>query len=150
MKRIIIIALILIASATSFAQIQKPVKWSFSAKKITPTSYEVHMTANIQGNWHIYSQTTPDGGPVPTAITFNKNPLITLDGKTKEVGKLQQKHEPLFGVEVKQFGHKVDFVQVVKLKAPVKTNVTGSIEFMVCDDTQCLPPTTEKFSIAVK
>lgn len=139
----------LLFTVFGYGQIQKPVKWSYTAKKINPTTYEVHLTANIDGRWHIYSQTTPDGGPVPTSIKFNNNPLITFQGAAKEVGKLQQKHEPLFGVDVKQFGEKVDFVQTIKLKTPVKTNIAGSIEFMVCDDTQCLPPTTQKFSVAL-
>ena len=150
MKETLLLLLLMITANVGNSQIQNPVKWNYSAKKINPTTYELHLTANMGGNWHIYSQTTPDGGPVPTSIAFNKNPLITIPGKPAEVGKLQQKHEPLFGVNVKQFGGKVDFVQIVKLKAPVKTNVAGSIEFMVCDDTQCLPPTVQKFSIALK
>src|SRR5436853_2564526 len=93
----------------SVAQVQNPVHWSYSVKKINTTTYEVHLTASIDGKWHMYSQTTPEGGPVPTSVTFTKNPLLTIDGKTKEVGKLEQKHEPLFGVDVKQFGGKVDF-----------------------------------------
>ena len=133
-----------------FTQVQKPVTWAYSAKKINSTTYEVHLTANISANWHLYSQTNPEGGPVPTKITFAQNPLITIPGATKEVGKLQQKNEPLFGVDVKQFSGKVDFVQIIKLKTPVKTNVTGEIEFMVCDDKQCLPPATQKFSTALK
>ena len=150
MKKLFNAAFLLLFSNFLFAQIQNPVHWSYSAKKINATIYEVHLTANIEGRWHLYSQTTPAGGPVATTITFTKNPLLTMDGKIKEVGKLQQKHEPLFGVDVKQFSDKVDFVQIVKLKTPVKTNVAGSIEFMVCDDKQCLPPSTQKFSILLK
>jgi len=52
-------------------------------------------------------------------------------------------------VDVKYFSGKVDFVQLVKVKGNAKTNVTGSVEFMVCNDKQCLPPATEKFSIAL-
>lgn len=137
-------------SQLCFSQIQEPVKWTFTAKKINATTYEIHLNADISGKWHLYSQTTPDGGPVATTIEFSKNPLVILDGKAREVGKLQQKHEPLFGVDVKQFGGKVDFVQTVKLKTPVKTTISGTIEFMVCDDTQCLPPTAQKFSIPLK
>lgn len=73
-----------------------------------------------------------------------------MNGKTKELGKLEQRHEELFGVDVKQFSNKIDFVQVVKLKAPVKTSVDVAVEFMVCNDKQCLPPSTKKMSIALK
>ena len=141
---------VFIIPATCFAQLQDPVEWTFFSKKINATTYEVHLTANIEGKWHLYSQTTPDGGPIPTSISFVKNPLITLLGDAKEVGKLERKMEPIFGVEVKQFSNKVDFVQTIRLKAPVKTSVTGSVEFMVCDDHQCLPPSTKNFSIALK
>ena len=150
MKKIFIFFLFLSIASTGFAQIKTPVEWSYSAKRLNPTTYEVHLTATIGGDWHLYSQTTPEGGPIPTLITFTKNPLVTVQGSAKEIGKLQQKHEPLFGVDVKQFGKKVDFVQTVKLKTPVKTNVSGSIKFMVCDDEQCLPPATQNFSIALK
>ena len=134
----------------SFAQVQNPVKWSFTSKKISNDTYEVHLTATIDQRWHIYSQTTPEGGPVPTAITFSRNPLLTLSGDTKEEGKLEQHNEPLFGVDVKQYSNKVDFVQTVKLKNNVKTNASGSVEFMVCNDKECLPPKTVQFSVSLK
>ena len=126
-----------------------PYKWSYAAKKIAGNTYELHFVIDVNSPWHTYSQFTPDGGPVPTSFSFTKNPLFTFDGKVKENGKLLQKHEDVFGVDVKYFNGKVDFVQVVKVKGNAKTNVTGSVEFMVCNDKQCLPPATEKFSIAL-
>ena len=139
----------MITATAMFAQIQNPVKWSFTSKKISTGKYEIHLIANIDNGWHIYSQTTPDGGPVPTTISFSKNPLLTLDSIAKEVGKLEQHNEPLFGVDVKQFSNKVDFVQTVTLKANVKTNAIGTIKFMVCNDKQCLPPKTISYSVAL-
>lgn len=149
MKKFIPFAILLLISNLLFAQMQNPVSWSATSKKIDAKTYEIHLTANIEPGWHTYSQTTPDGGPVPTSITFTKNPWITIGGNTKEVGKLEKHHEPLFGVDVKQFSNKVDFVQLVKLKAPVKTSVDVAVEYMVCNDKQCLPPCTKKFSVAL-
>ena len=149
MKRIITISFLLLFTNLLFAQIQNPVEWSATSKKISDRTYEVHITATIDNGWHIYSQTTPDGGPIPTSITFTKNPLVIVEGKAKEVGKLEKHHEPLFGVDVKQFSNTVDFVQLVKLKAPVKTSMNVAVEFMVCNDKQCLPPSTRKLSVAL-
>lgn len=132
------------------AQVNNPVKWIFTAKKINSTTYEIHMAAAIGTGWHTYSQNTPDGGPVPTAIVFNKNPLLTMDGTTKEKGKLEKRHEAIFGVDVWQYSGKVDFVQTIKIKGTVKTSVTGSIEYMVCNDKECLPPKKDSFSIPLK
>lgn len=151
MKKIIPIAILLLFSNLLFAQIQNPVSWTTSSKKIDSKTYEVHLIANIDKGWHIYSQTTADGGPIPTSFTFTKNPLVIVEGKAKEIGKLEKHNEPLFGnIEVKQFSNNVDFVQTVKLKAPVKTSVDVAVEFMVCNDKQCLPPSTKKFSVALK
>lgn len=150
MKKIALLLTTIILTTLCMAQVKNPVQWSFSSKKIDATTYEVHLTAKLDNGWHIYSQTTPDGGPVPTAIEFTKNPLLTLQGTAKEVGRLEKHFETLFGVDVIQFSNKVDFVQTVKLKSKVKTTLNGAIEYMVCNDHECLPPTTQKFSIALK
>lgn len=131
------------------AQIKTPVQWDHSVKKIAPDTYELHIKASIEKGWHIYSQTTPEGGPLRTTVKFSQNPLVTLSGPAKEIGKLEQHHEKLFGVDVKQFSNVVDFVQTVVLKKPVKTKINGSIEFMVCNDEECLPPATVKFTLTL-
>ena len=127
-----------------------PFQWSFSSKKIADKTFAVRLSCTVNAPWHIYSQATPEGGPVPTKIIFNKNPLVVPEGSTREEGKLVQKHEEVFDVNVKYFNGRVDFVQTVKLKSNVKTNITGSVEFMVCNDEQCLPPATLPFSIDLK
>lgn len=149
MRIFISVAISLLVSTVCMAQIKNPVKWDFSAKKINETTYEVHLAVQLESGWHIYSQTTPAGGPLPTVVKFANSPLLTINGETKEVGKLVRKYEEIFEVDVKQFSDKVDFVQIIKLKAPVKTTITGSVEYMVCNDKECLPPTTKSFSITV-
>ncbi|HEY6505814.1 MAG TPA: protein-disulfide reductase DsbD domain-containing protein [Chitinophagaceae bacterium] len=150
MHRILFLFIAVSFSLMSNAQVKDPVKWTFTAKKISNDTYEVHLEATIEKGWHIYSQATPEGGPLPTGITFSKNPLLTLSGVVKEIGKLEQHHEPLFGVDVKQYSNKVDFVQTFKVKAGAKTAVKGSVEYMVCDNEKCLPPKTVKFSVSLK
>ena len=149
MKKLPLLFILIIFTGNVFSQVKNPVKWSFTSKKISETSYEVSMTATVDASWHIYSQATPEGGPSATVISFTKNPLLILDGDVKELGKLEQKHEELFGVDVKQYSNKVTFVQTVKLKAKAKTAINGSIEFMTCNNRECLPPRTQKFSITL-
>ena len=149
MKKIFTLNLGLFLSILLSAQMQSPVDWTFSTKKINATTYEIYLTANLEPGWHVYSQSTPDGGPIPTTISFSKNPLVSLNGKAKELGKLEQRFEELFGVDVKQFSDKVSFVQTIQLKGKVKTLLNGNVEFMTCNDRECIPPTTQKFSIAL-
>ena len=150
MKQFVILLLVVTFAGQAYSQVKNPVKWNFASKKIDQVTYEVNLTATVDAGWHIYSQTTPDGGPSATVVSFTQNPLIALDGPIKEVGKLEQKYEALFGVDVKQFSSKVVFVQTVKLKGKAKTAVNGTIEFMSCNNKECLPPSSQKFSVAIQ
>lgn len=148
MKRYLLLALAVIAFAGARAQ-ERPVSWNFSAKKIADKTYEVHITANINGDWHIYSQNVGVDGPVPTSFTFTRNPLLSFDGKVKEVGKLIKKKEDVWDGVVNYYEKSVSFVQVVKVRGSAKTNLAGKVEFMVCNDEKCLPPAEVDFSVNI-
>jgi len=149
MKRSLLVMLSVFALGAAFAQ--SPVSWAFNSKKVSANLYELRLTATMQPGWHLYSQTQPsDAVAQPTSFTFNNNPLLSLDGRVKEVGKLEKFHDEKLDVSANQYSGKVDFVQVVKVKGSAKTNVTGKLEFQTCDDKKCLPPKTIPFSIALK
>ena len=149
MRKIFFIAFVLI-SFGAFAQQQSPVAWTFNSKKISEGLYEVQLVATIQSGWHLYSQNQPaDAIAQPTSFNFNKNPLLTFDGKVKEVGKLEKFRDPKLDVAANQYSEKVVFVQKVKLKGKAKTNVSGKLEYQTCDDKKCLPPKTVNFSIGL-
>ncbi len=124
-----------------------PVQWEYKAVKKDDKTYEIVITATLPEPWHIYSQNTPKGGPKATVISFAKNPLLILAGNVKELGKLKREKDEIFKVDVLYYGNKVEYTQTVKLKANVKTNVTGTVEYMVCNEEQCLPPTKKSFDI---
>ena len=133
-----------------FSQIEDPVKWDYTAVKKSDNVYELKITATVAKPWHIYSQSTDKGGPVPTSFVFKKNPLVTVDGKLKENGKLETVHDKNFGVDVKYYSDKVAFVQTVKLKGKAKTSIAGTVEYMVCNDEKCLPPTKKSFDVKLQ
>lgn len=138
----------LFISAAAFAQIENPVKWSYTAKKISDKVYELHITANLEPKWHIYAQDAGEG-PSSTEVNFTKNPLVVMDGKVKEVGNLEKEYNTIFGSVLKFYHSKVTFVQKVKLRSNVATVVKGSVNYMVCNDKRCLPPKDLQFSIKI-
>jgi DsbC/DsbD-like thiol-disulfide interchange protein len=127
----------------------KQVTWTSSAKKLSEGVYEVKLVADIKGDYHMYAQAAGIEGPVPTAFSFTPNPLVTLNGKVKEVGKMVKKYESAWEGNVNYYEKKVEFVQQVKLKGKAKTNLAGKVEFMVCNESQCLPPSEVDFKVAV-
>lgn len=140
MNKIVLFTLAVLSGSLAMAQSSKEVNWAYSTKKIADKTYEVHMTATIGGDYHLYAQDAGGDGPIPTSFTFTKNPLFTLDGKVKENGKLVKKFESAWSHDVKYYEKTVDFIVTVKLKSNVKTSLAGKVEFMVCNDHECLPP----------
>jgi thiol:disulfide interchange protein DsbD len=150
MKKIFSILVVLCISFTVSAQSQDPVDWSYAVKKVSADTYTFTATANIEGDWHIYSQTTGKGGPVPTKINFNKNPLVTIVGASKEVGKVKQVYDDLFKTTVRYIGETATYTQTLKVRGGVKTNISGFVAYMVCDDRQCLPPSKKTFDLKLQ
>jgi hypothetical protein len=150
MKRVTFLIALFFMAATAMAQFKDPVQWDITATKKSGKTYELKFSATVASPWHIYSQTTPKGGPVPTKISYKTNPLVTLNGSAKEVGALKQVHDQYFNVDVKYFNEKVDFVQTITLKADAKTNVSGTVEYMVCNDQECLPPKKVPFDLKLQ
>ncbi len=128
---------------------QQKINWSYIAKNLGGNKYEVHIIASPPPGWHVYSQLTPDGGPVPTTFKFNSNALISRQGVVKEKGKVITYFDKNFKVNVKYFEGQADFVQLVTIKGKIKTNISGEVESMICNDRTCMPPTTEKFNITL-
>ena len=134
----------------SSAQIKDPVSWKFEAVKKGAGVYELKAVATVDKPWHIYSQNTGKGGPVPTSFSFKKNPLLTIDGAVKETGKLEKVYDNNFKTNVLYYANTVTFVQTIKVKGSAKTNISGFVEYMVCDNEQCLPPTQKTFDISLQ
>lgn len=148
MKKVFLL-IVLLASFVGQSQILEPVKWSTSVNKISETEYELIATATIDSGWHLYSQTVPEDGPKPTSFTFEGNPNFLKKGNTSE-DKGHTIQDPIFEMQITYFDTKADFKQRIKLKGETPFEVKGVVEFMVCDDTRCLPPTEVDLVFNVK
>lgn len=136
---------------TLCVQAQKPVHWTCKVRKTAAKTYELHCMATIGAGWHIYSQVQPENAiNIPVSIKFTANPLIAIDGVPKEIGKVKNVTDKTTGIPANEYEGKVEFVQIVQLKASVKTSLTGTISFQVCNEEMCLPPATEKFSLPLE
>lgn len=148
MKNLILVFAFL-ASTFAQAQILEPVKWSTSVTKISDTEYELVAIATIESKWHLYSQNVPEGGPVATSFTFKGNGNYLKKGNTLEE-KGHMVDDPVFGMQIKFFENKASFKQRIKLKEEVPFKVDATVEFMVCDDSRCLPPTVVDLVFNIK
>lgn len=148
MKKIILIVAVSLICATSFAQILKPVKWSYASKRINDNEAIVFIKATIEKGWHIYSQTVPDGGPDPTSFSFSTSNDYKLKSKTSEPEPITR-FEKYFDMKLSYFENSVVFQQRITQVVGSPT-VKGKVVYTVCNDTQCLAPEKVEFSLAVK
>jgi len=149
MKKIFLALCIILVALQGQSQKLAPVKWAYQAVKTGEKQFNIIITANVDAPWHIYSQFVKKG-PVPTKLQFAKNPLVLLNGTTKEVGKLEKNFDKNFDAVIGSFGGKVQFIQAVTLKVNTKTKLTGTIEYMVCNDERCLPSTKQSFEVDIQ
>lgn len=147
--RLFVTGILVLLFSSSFAQIFTPVKWSFSSRKISETEAELIAKATIDNGWHIYSQEVAPDGPIPTTLTFTKSPAYELVGKTSE-GKPKEENDVNFGMVLKYFESSATFKQKIKLIDKKEFTVKGSLEYMCCDNSKCLPPETVEFEIKVE
>jgi thiol:disulfide interchange protein len=132
----------------SFAQILSPVKWSFEAKKISDTEYDLVATAKLDKGWYIYSQFLVGDGPVPSSLTFKPTPQYQLVGKAAEVSDHKKSgFDKMFEMNITKFSDEVKFVQRVKVTG--STDIKGSVNWQACDDEKCIPPTDKDFSFSI-
>ncbi len=151
MKNVVFGILTFLFAINLNAQILDPVSFTTSIEKISETDYNLVVTANIDSGWHLYSQHVPEDGPIATAFQFKSNDQFQLVGETSE-GKGHTVDDPVFQMKIKFFENTTTFKQHIRLLTNDKIDIVGEIEYMVCDDTQCLPPTYKdiKFSVQGK
>ncbi len=128
------------------AQIYDPVQWSFSTESLGNNEYNVIFKADIEAGWHVYSQNIADGGPIPTAFYFAEATDYERVGELAESDAIVLQ-DPVFDMELRFFEKEAIFTQKVKVLGKEPVSVKGELEYMVCNDGQCLPPTVVEFDI---
>ncbi|RXM46909.1 thioredoxin family protein [Flavobacterium sp. YO64] len=147
-KNIFLGSLLLLFSIITQAQIYNPLKWKTSIEKISDTEYELQAKAIIESGWHLYSQEVSDGGPIPTRFAFTKAPEFQLIGAVKEE-KGKTINDPIFKMLIKFFEKETTFRQRVKILSSKPFKINAEVEFMVCNDENCLPPSSDELEFTV-
>jgi thiol:disulfide interchange protein len=137
---------------TTGQQIFEPVHWSFAVQDLGNDEFQLNATASIDPGWHVYAiraSNNPDAiGPVSTTLTVDKSKHINLLGGPMD-GKFITHYDINFDMDLNYFEGQASFSQRFKATGAEPFYLTGSIEFMTCDDVRCLPPDIKTFNIKV-
>ena len=138
MKSLFSLLLALFITTLSYSQIQDPVKWIFEVQSLGADQVELVVKAEIEEGWHMYSQEAGDG-PVSTSFTFFENPAYKTLGAVLESETIEE-YDPNFESILKYFETTAVFTQRIQLLTNDTTVLKGEFEFMVCNNSMCLPP----------
>ena len=147
MKKTYSLFLLLFVAITTFAQIHEPAKFKSELKTISDTEAEIVFTATIDPGWHLYSTDLGDDGPTSASFNVDKMSGIELVGNLVPVGKEIEKYDNLFEMQLRYFENKAEFIQKLKFIAP-QFSIEGYLEYGICNDEACLPPTAVNFDFA--
>lgn len=138
-------ALAVLFCSPSFAAREDPVQWTLAPARaqtqILPGDKPYfELKAAIQPGWHLYSPTTPSGGPIITTIRLDSNPAVATYAvyRPHPVRKL----DPNFQIDTETYaGEAVFLIQAHTAKtASGDTSLQASVRYQACTDVKCLPP----------
>ena len=134
MKKIVVVLITFLAFANVNAQILDPVKWTTKIEKTSEDTYVLTFDGIIEKDWHVYSQFTPDGGPLPLEVIFkNQKGNFTLEGKAKE-SKTKTAYNDIFEVSETFFQGKAQIQQIVYVTNPKVSTIEVELNYQVCKE----------------
>ena len=143
-KQILITLLIALFAVTAGAQMQDPVHFSVSQKKVAEDIVEVTFSGKIDAGWHVYSTGLPADGPISATITTETSDGAKAEGALAHRGNEINKYDNMFGMNLRYFENSVTFVQKYKITGKVY-HIKGYLEYGACNDEMCMPPAQVEF-----
>ena len=122
--------------------------WKSTVEPLGDNAYRIVLEASIPQPYHMYDMGPYEGGPNATAIVFTPGQGVSLEGGVEQLSTPHRYYDTTFEMEIGTFSGKARFAQRVKLSVP-ESSVKARIEWMLCDDTSCMPPDDTELTIAI-
>ena len=134
------LALLLLVAMFCNAQMADPVKFKSHLKTGSTAEAEIVFDGKIAHGWHVYSTNLGSDGPIEASFHVDKKDGVELVGKLTPRGHEISMMDNMFGMKLRFFENRVQFVQKVKFTKPTYT-IKAYLEYGACNDEMCMPPT---------
>lgn len=114
-------------------------------------AFEIKLEVKIDGEWHLYSATTPPGGPNPTRFSVISGEPFKMAGPVRQSPPTTQ-FDSTFGIETEYYSGSAEFWMLVGVSgsaAPGEYEIRLQTVYQVCNDKVCLPPTKVPISAKI-
>lgn len=140
--------LTLTALLTAALAAAQSVTWKSSVEPLGGDAYRIVLEAAIPAGYHMYDMGPYEGGPTATTIVLTPGEGVQLDGPVEQLTKAHTYYDELFGMQIGTLSGKPRFAQKVHL-ATAKGTVTAQLEWMICNDSSCMPPDETELTIEI-
>lgn len=140
--------LTLTALLTAALAAAQSVTWKSSVEPLGGDAYRIVLEAAIPAGYHMYDMGPYEGGPTATTIVLTPGEGVQLDGPVEQLTKAHTYYDELFGMQIGTLSGKPRFAQKVHL-ATAKGTVTAQLEWMICNDSSCMPPDDTELTIEI-
>lgn len=146
MKKVLSFMLLLMIAWAAEAQILTPVKWEIKLEDSDSSVKTLLFSAKLDNGWHLYDMNLPKGGPISTSFNYETLKGVKTVGSPVPSKKATTVYDEQFEMNLSWYAHEVSFTQKLEITNPKAFKVEGYVEFMACNDENCLPPDKESFS----
>lgn len=146
MKKVLSFMLLLMIAWAAEAQILTPVKWEIKLEDSDSSVKTLLFSAKLDNGWHLYDMNLPEGGPISTSFNYKTLKGAKTVGSPVPSKKATTVYDEQFEMNLSWYAHEVSFTQKLEITNPKAFKVEGYVEFMACNDENCLPPDKESFS----
>lgn len=150
MKKFLCLWLLTLVACLGQAQILTPVKWKIKLDDSESVEKTLTFTATIDNGWHLYDMNLPEGGPISTSFAFETIKGAKLIGNPVASKEATTVFDEQFNMNLRWFAKNVSFTQKIEVTDPKGLKLEGYVEYMACNDENCLPPEKEEFSFDKK
>ena len=140
--------LTLTALLTAALAAAQSVTWKSSVEPLGGDAYRIVLEAAIPAGYHMYDMGPYEGGPTATTIVLTPGEGVQLDGPVEQLTKAHTYYDELFGMRIGTLSGKPRFAQKVHL-ATAKGTVAAQLEWMICNDSSCMPPDETELTIEI-
>ncbi len=150
MKKFVTLLMLTFLALAVQAQILTPVKWNIKLEDSDSAEKTLVFSAKLDAGWHLYDMNLPEGGPISTSFSFENLKGAKAIGTPIASKEATTVFDEQFQMELRWFAGEVSFRQKIEVTDPKHLQVNGYVEYMACNDENCLPPEQEEFAFSAK
>lgn len=150
MKKLVTLLMFTFLALAVQAQILTPVKWNIKLEDSESAEKTLIFSAKLDAGWHLYDMNLPEGGPISTSFSFENLKGAKTIGTPVASKEATTVFDEQFQMELRWFAGEVSFRQKIEVTDPKHLQVGGYVEYMACNDENCLPPEQEEFAFSAK